>query len=306
MTVSMTCPACGRSNFKLTEHNGFAYCFNCGYKESDDNSTTDKIAPSENIDTFRALYKEAAQYYHSCLQEAHRQYLNKRGITDETISARMIGYCPKDVHMLYKHHLSDDSGMTFRSRPTLADRIVFPYQFGDMIIDLRGRMLAGSGEKYKSLMKSSMYRGAMFAYNVDMHDDTIVVTEGEIKAIIPAQYGIAVHGLPGILSSRMIARKPYKKAIIVLDSQRDMREIHRAIRRLARRVDNPHVSILPLHGKEKQDIDSYILEHGIDAFKRLLHHSLDFDRWEEIHGYKETDKNTKILTSRQGRGFKGI
>lgn len=289
-TISQSCPQCNGSNFKLTEHNGFAYCFNCGYTERDD-TPVEAITESEHIDTYRQLYKEAAQYYHSCLQEAHRKYLNERGITDKTIEERKIGYCPKDNTLLYKHHLSDDSGMTSYGKPTLANRIVFPYQFGEMIIDLRGRIFKSDGEKYKSLTKTARYRGAMFAYNIDMHDNTIIITEGEIKSIIPAQYGYAVHGLPGILSNRLVARKPYQKAIIMLDSQKDMREIHRAIRRIAKRVVNPHVAILQLRGKEKQDIDSYINDYGIGAFDVLIRNALEYDRWERIHGYA-VDKRT--------------
>lgn len=283
-TIRQSCPQCNRDNFKITEHNGFGYCFNCGYKEND-NRPIESIQESEHIDTYRLLYKEAAQYYHSCLQEAHRCYLNERGITDTTIQERQIGYCPKDMTLLYRHHFADDSGMTSYGKPTLANRIVFPYMFGDMIVDLRGRIVGSEGEKYKSLTKTAKYRGAMFAYNIDMHDDTIIIAEGEIKSIIPAQYGYAVHGLPGILSNRVIARKPYKKAIIMLDSQKNMREIHRAIQRIAKRVINPFVATLDLRKKDKQDIDSYINDYGIGAFDVLIRNALEYDRWERIHGY---------------------
>lgn len=281
------CPECSGDNFYVTPSNGVGYCFNCAYAERDGSRTREKPVQSPHVDIYRELYSEVARYYHSCLQPEHVVYLHERGITDDTIQRMKIGYCPTDIHLLYKHPLSDDSGLTLNAKPALAGRIVFPYFLHDMIVDLRGRQYdIDSDKKYLSLYKSSVYRGANFAYNVNTTADDIIITEGEIKAIVPSQEGYAVHGLPGILSRRITAIKPYKRAIALFDNQKQhIKDVHRAIMRLASRIDNMYVATLPLRGDDKQDIDSYILKYGIGAFQTVIRNAIDIEGWKNLHGY---------------------
>ena len=281
MSYKTTCPNCGKGNFYVTEENGMKYCFNCTYVEKDGAIEQTKVR-SEHIDSIRNYYNELVEYYHSCLDTEHVTFLHNRGITDDTIQRLKIGYCPNSAHVLYTHPLAKESGMSIKNEPFLADRIVFPYWFDNQVTDIRGRSLVLQGaEKYKSPFHSAYFRGADYAYNVKtISEKTIVVTEGEIKSILPEQHGLPTKGLPGMNANRMIAVAPFQKVVICFDNQRHKRaDLIRAIKRLAQRIPNVFIATLPLRGKDKQDIDSYILSYGVDAYKQVIAAAMPYDRW---------------------------
>ena len=282
MSYKTLCPQCGKSNFYVTEHNGTKYCFNCAYLEKDGDYEDVKVR-SENIEGIREYYRELTEYYHSCLEPKHRIFLNERGITDTTIERLKIGYCPNSSHVLYTHPLGKESGLVLSTKePFLSDRVIFPYWFDNQVTDMRGRSLVLHGaEKYKSPFHSAYFRGADYAYNISTTPEkTIVITEGEIKSILPEQEGLPTKGLPGMNANRQITVSPFKNMVICFDNQRHKRiELIRAIKRIAQRIPNVKIATLPLRGKEKQDIDSYILNYGIDAYKQVISAALPYDVW---------------------------
>lgn len=276
--MKIPCPQCGKGNFYVTEKLG--YCFNCTYTERFTQEVVARVR-SKHIPEIRKLYGELAQYYHSCLDTPQRQYLHERGMTDATIDALKIGYCPVGMSIYNKHPLAEEAGIgTFGAH--LADRIIFPYMLHGNVTDLRGRLWRGDGAKYISLKNSSYFRGADFSYLVDITADDVIITEGEIKAILPYQYGMAAHALPGMNSYREPAIAATKRQIIIFDTQKDarlQRHVNQAVHNLAHRLDNPYVAFLPLRGKDKQDIDSYILDYGIEAFSIVAKNALEYKEW---------------------------
>jgi hypothetical protein len=287
MSYKTTCSECQSNNFYVTEHNGLGYCFSCGYTERTKEQVQEKESP--HVDAYRLLYKQAAHYYHSCLSTEHRNYLYERGLTDSTIQKQMIGYVPFDSQPWDILPIAEDAGLSRQHKPFLAGRIVFPYFLGDSVVDIRGRAFYDQPEKYLSLYRSGTYRGASVCYNIDTHADTLVIAEGEMKALVPSQEirEYAFHSLPGILSNRMISTKQYKRAIILFDNQvQHIKEVHKAIMKLAKRIHNPYVATLPLRKEKKQDIDSYMLRYGIQALKTVLNNAGTFTDWSRLHGYR--------------------
>lgn len=280
MNYKTTCPNCGKSNLWVTESNGKRFCFNCSYFERNNNSEV-VLVRSPNLLSIRELYTEIAQYYHSCLDTPQLKYLEERGIAEQTVKDLLIGYCPQKNHVLYIGELAKDAGIGYDGNPFLGNRIIFPYWYDGMITDMRGRLFSGEGDTYKSPFHSAYYRGADYSYNDKLSiTEEVIITEGEIKPIVPSQNGLDVRALPGIRSNRLITLHPKQKSIICFDNQRNnRRELLNAIKQLANKLQNVYVATLPLFGEIKQDIDGFILKYGFDAFMKVIKAALPFDTW---------------------------
>lgn len=291
MGYKTTCPnpACHGHNFYITEHNKFGYCFNCGYYEKGDSAYTNTPKEmSPNVDKIRALYTQAAKYYHSSLDGEAYTYLYNRGFTDDTIQELLIGYCPSGHSPLYNDPITKDAGLAHHDKTAfLADRITFPYFNEDGVVtDIRGRSMNPLEEtKYKSLLGSSYYRGAIYPYNYQFHtQNKILITEGEIKADIAYQYGYPTLALPGMTAWRqgleVLNTNTSQERILIFDNQKYRYiQVCAAIIKAAKRIKNIKIATLPLMGKNKQDIDGFILAYGKKAFETIVQGALPFNQW---------------------------
>lgn len=292
-----TCPRCGGHNFYVTTKNGLGYCFNCSYYQR--LSATYPVQTSPKLlREIREFYTEIAHYYHSCLDTRCIQWLHQRGITDEMIDRFMIGYVPASNHVLYTTSIAELAGIAVQKRPFLADRIVFPYFRAGLVYDLRGRSLRNEERKYLSPRHSSSLRGATIAYNADVLEqkhDTVVVTEGEIKAIASCQAGIQAVAFPGIRSYRDLFFSSTQNVVICFDNQvRNHHHVYQAIIDIANTIlsftRNVFVALLPLaggsswFGYEKMDIDQYILLSGASAYRDVIANAIPYLKFLRIAG----------------------
>jgi hypothetical protein len=276
--MKTTCPECGKHNFYVA--NGFGYCFNCFYKQNIDGSAVQDRVRSDYIEDIRALYKELAYYYHSCLSTSHRKYLLDRGITDDDITRLKIGYCPNSFHIAYKSHIAKEAGI-FNKVPHLEGRIIFPYWYYDEITNLQGRAYdcTDISRKYLLPFHSSYYRGADYAFTskIEYKGSLCVITEGPIKAILSARL-FETYGLAGTNSLTKIPY-PYEQYVLCFDNQRKNRkQLIYAIRRAADNYGSK-VATLPLYGKDKQDIDSFILDYGLEEYRKIIEQAIDIEQW---------------------------
>lgn len=278
---------CGKHAFYVTPHNGFSYCFVCNHKEQEGETTQEEQKPSEHVAEIRALYKQAAQYYHSALTPEAYRFLQSRGFSDTTIQDRQIGYCPVGTMPFYKHVHAKEAGLaTADNQAFLAHRITFPYFFSaDTIVDIRARTMDNDEElRYKSPFGNASFRGAIYPYNYHLKKQrTIIITEGEIKADISTQYGFPAMALPGISTWRKgFKQRADTTYILLYDSQKNMQHVRRAIRTIAQKIDDVRIATLPLMGQDKMDIDSFILRFGISAYRTVVHSALDFTTWNQL------------------------
>ena len=285
MNYKTTCPKCGGNDFYVTPSNGVGYCFHCTYFEREGE---EKVAVQKlhyTVEALRTLYKKLAEYYHSCITPEVRMYLNSRGYDDNTISTLKLGFIPDEVLKSVDPVLGKDSGLYSNGKAVLGNRIAFPYIVKDMVVDIRGRAIDKNDPiRYKSPMGTASVRGADYPYNYADITEDHVITEGEIKAGLATQAGVKCVALPGIVSWRPMVKQSVKQTII-FDTTRNKstREItFRAIDKLASKLYNPYVVVLPLGNDDKMDIDAFILKRGEEEFRTIVNNALPYDEWARI------------------------
>lgn len=284
----MSCPKCGGNSYVYTHDIEFGYCFLCTYKEYKGNVTHQEKVRSEYVDEIRNYYKQLAHYYHKSLTKQALTFLHQRGFTNDTIERFLIGYCPQESSPLYRDQIAVEAGigLPHDSTSVLAGRITFPYFFNDdTIVDIRGRSLdPDEAIKYKSPYHSSYYRAADYLYNNHLSNaDTIIVTEGEIKADISTQSGFTTLAMPGINSIKKFLQRENQKVIIVFDSQRKNQQfVNQAIKKVSKEFNDPYIGTLPLLNKDKQDIDGFILAYGIQMYADVIYNALPYQTWKTL------------------------
>jgi DNA primase len=285
MSYKTTCPKCGGNDFYVTPSNGVGYCFHCTYFEREGEEKTAVQSISCSVETLRAFYTKLADYYHSCITPEVRTYLHSRGYDDGTIQLLKLGYIPDEPLKQVDPTLGKDSGLYVHGKAVLGNRVSFPYIVKNIVVDIRGRALDKNDPiRYKSPIGTASVRGADYGYNHTDASEDHVITEGEIKAGIASQAGVKCVALPGIVSWRPMLKQTVKQTIIFDSTRnRNTREItFRAIDKLAVRLYNPYVAVLPLGSEDKMDIDSFILKRGEQELKTIVNNALPYDEWARI------------------------
>ena len=283
MAEYLPCPACGGDRLYYTPHNDLKFCFHCGHTER--NGQGKLPVRYYDIPAIRQIYTELAHWYHSCLDTPQLEYLTRRGVSEQEVKEYKIGYVPPYAHVLYQSITAQEAGIaTAQYKPFLAERIVFPYWVEGICTDMRGRAVGDHSIRYLACKGGGYYRGADYPYNYcALSADTVVITEGELKCIA----GNKVYpcgSLPGIMSMRPQLRQRTDQTFVVcFDSQiQNTLQVHSAIHRLASMFINLKVATLPLKGKEKQDIDSFILDYGKEAYQVVIDRALPYTTWKEL------------------------
>lgn len=297
------CPGCGGNDLWVTLENRSSYCWECGvsyYIVRSEQETFPQYKPQKSFDTkpIRALYSEAAEYYHSCISKDHEEFLKKRGITQEAINFFKIGFCPPGVSKMYLSDTAKEAGLAdSKGRPWLADRIIFPYIADGEVTDLRGRTVMGEEPKYKSLYHRSEQRGALYPFNYDsamrkaQQTKKLIITEGEIKAVVADQFDFPIMALPGMLSYRpALVAQPGVQLIVVFDNDADPDNrirIDRAIARLSTRIPGFSVVTLPLLGQRKMDIDTYIVmcDDNAARFRHYVDNAIEYSMYKRLRNF---------------------
>ncbi len=292
-----TCPACGGHNFYVTPHNGLGYCFNCAFVRRGEERQQKPLVRSNDRDGIRSLYTQYARWCHAQLRDEHYAYLAARGLTKETVDRYLIGYCPPKLFTPLLSKEAYQSGLITKDRkPFLAGRLVIPYftPRGD-VADMRGRLyderIAVSPTiKYLSPYGSAFFRWADIPYNVvALEHQSVVITEGEFKALASQQAGVPAVAIPGIRSLRRgLIVRPFTDVVICFDHQREhMSDIIRATIALAQHVRmygaQVRVATLPLgDDDDKMDIDMFITRYGADSYRAIIAQAPSYDVWRRL------------------------
>lgn len=300
------CPSCVGKDLWFTPENGTAFCWECGTSYKVVRSLDDvdeRPARQFNLKPFntvaiRATYAEAAHYYHSCISKEHETFLLRRGISQESINFFKIGFCPASGAPMYLTETAKEAGLAdSKGDPWLAGRIVFPYIADNEITDLRGRTITDEDPKYKSLYHRSEQRGALYPYNYDaalnraFDTKVLILTEGEIKAVVADRLGFAIMALPGMMSYRPgLVAQPGIKTVVIFDNaadQGDKIRIDRAIAKMTTRLHTFSVVTLPLLGEQKMDIDTYLLHNkgGKDRFQHYVDNAIEYKLYKRLRSF---------------------
>lgn len=247
---------------------------------------------------FRRLYDD------DTLGQRARQYVQDRGITDETASRFGLGWAPAQWDTLAKAAHSQAKDITVLAELGLVmerdhggyydrfrERLMFPVRDAmGSIIAFGGRTLGDDPAKYLNSPESSVFSKGRGLYGIDVAKDAIVrsrtavVVEGYTDCIMAHQCGVenvvatlgtaftADHG-------RMLSRYA-QRLVLVFDSDgAGQKAAERALEILfAQRLDVCLVSL-----PAGQDPCDFLLAQGKEAFEQLLQQAPDAlaYKWEQ-------------------------
>jgi hypothetical protein len=190
--------------------------------------------------------------------------------------------------------LTRDREGVLRTHWNLCGALVIPYAAKGEIVDLRTRTFPGKG--YRSLAGGYVERGAtsLFGWDDLAGADTVIISEGEFKALIalqayhdgqlsapalnhpglsylhldwPAQ--LRERGVRSVVLAYDSQPRPIKEGIVQISPEERYTLVHG--QRFAEAGLQVRVLRLPLHnGSDKADLDAYALQHGLPALQRLL------------------------------------
>ncbi len=293
------CLDCGGHNLYYTSDNGLCHCFNCSVSYKVSGTVIKRDTKPKDIDAIRAYYAELSHFYQGCIDKDIRNYLFKRGINDAAIDEYQIGFCPSSALSLYKHPIAVDAGIaTTHGNPSLADRIVLPYLVDMQVSDMRGRATKQDQDpKYKSLFGSSESRGAYYLYNWERavqkarEKKFMIITEGEIKALVADIYGFPCVALPGMAAWRRgFVPESDWRVITIFDATLDRSAqylVDRALARIHDHIPTMSVGVLPLLGEAKQDLDSFLLHRkgGQDRLQRIVDTAVSYKEYARLRAF---------------------
>lgn len=271
---------------------------------------------AKHIPQYRRLYALVASWAEQQLASPWNPeplaYLRERGFDDEQRSWARLGYALRDPASLIEIisrqapallPYAEEAGLLVRRSDgelethwNLRGRIVIPYQFRGVIVDLRTRRFPGHG--YTSLAGGYTWRGAVtpLCWDEACGSEIVIITEGELKALavtaafrrglVPAP----ALGHPGINYFRPewaadLVRHGTRIAILAYDARatrpRDDRGVEQLApeelwtfrhgQTLAAAGLQTLVLNLPLAPRaQKEDLDGFMLRAGPQALAKLL------------------------------------
>ena len=237
------------------------------------------------------IHKAALQFFQEALRETPeaRQYVQKRGISQESLEEFKLGYAPRQKQALYGYlkSLGFDKEDILRAGlskvsdshiiDTFRDRLIFP------IINIRGEPVAFGGRiiredaygpKYINspdtmlFNKSKELFGLYQARQEISQKDYVILVEGYLDVITAHQSGFknTVAPLGTSLTEGQLRKigNLTKKVLVVFDSdEAGIKASKRALSLIYQNNMTGKVMLL----EKGSDPDTFIKEHGPEAFK---------------------------------------
>jgi DNA primase len=268
---------------------------------------------AEQGESLHEILLRAAQHYRNQLKDAPQAiaYLKKRGLSGDIAKRFGIGYVPDEWQNLAAAFSDYDGPMLAtaglvkskedgKRYDVFRNRIMFP------IVDVRGNVIGfggrvlGDGEpKYLNSPETPVFEkgrelyGLYQARRAIRDAGRVVVVEGYMDVVALAQAGVeyAVATL-GTATTPLHVQKLLRQAdeiVFCFDGDdAGRRAAWRALENsLAQLQDGKQVKFLFL--PEGEDPDTYVRQHGKDAFEALLAHAVPLSRFllEELAGRVE-------------------
>lgn len=274
-----------------------------------------KVAP-DLYDVMQA----ATRYYREQLKQSPRaiDYLKRRGLSGEIAARFGIGYAPEAWQNLngitanYQDSSLVETGLVIvgdagKRYDRFRDRIMFPIvNARGQVIGFGGRILDSGEPKYLNSPETVLFEKGHELYGLFQAQKTIrssqqvVVVEGYMDVVALAQ-----HGVEYAVATLGTATTPYhvqkllrlaEQVVFCFDGDAaGQRAAWRALENcLPQLVDGRRIGFLFL--PKEHDPDSYIREHGTEAFEQLLHDSLP------LSGYLLRELSAQVdLRTQEGR-----
>jgi len=252
--------------------------------------------------TLLTIVAEAAEYFQKELAapagSTAREYLRKRGVSDEVIKEFALGYVRPEWDGLLKHlkqrnytpaqieraglvvKRSEGEGYYDRFR----GRIIFPIRdMTGQVIAFGGRVMDDALPKYLNSSETALYSKSNVLYGLDMAKDHgrkqgyFIIVEGYLDAIACHQYGIrnAVATLGTALTDGhlRLMRRFADKLVLIFDP--DPAGVKASLRGFDLFVSSSmKVNVVSLPGGD--DPDTFLQKQGQEAFAARLRESSKF------------------------------
>lgn len=309
-------------SFTVYPENGSFYCFGCGVG----GDVFTFISLAENLDYMEAVRllaqragvnlpedgfddslaklksrileanREAARFYYAYLCSPGgnwaKEYLNGRGLTDQTIKHFGLGAAPDAWDGLIKHLRAkgfneselEAANLISKGRnggyyDRFRNRVMFP------VIDLRGNVVAFSGRarpgddaqaaKYVNTSDTLVYKKSNHIYGLNFAKahcaDRVVLVEGNMDVVSLHQAGIqnavAALGTAFGETQAVLLSRYAKEIVLTLDADAAGQK---AVKRALETLKNSNINIRVLVLPDGKDPDEFIKKHGAGRFKALL------------------------------------
>ena len=312
-------------SFAVNENEQYYHCFGCGasgdlisfvqkYENMDFVTACRTLAQEYGIelpeytqdksielkrkkaDRLRALLKDAAKYYYTVLRSEKGtpavEYLKRRKLDDETITAFGLGYSPGWRDIIF--HLKDkgytyeemyEAGVAGKKDSSYYDfynrRLIFPLinVFGD-VVGFSARILEDKNfAKYVNTPQTLLFDKSRCVYGINLVKkykqqnplNEIIIVEGQVDVISLYKNGVknavACLGTALTASHAKELKKLTDKIVVCFDGDgAGMKATLRSIETLVANDLNVYVATIP----NKQDPDEFINQHGKDKFIELV------------------------------------
>lgn len=275
----------------------------------------DEIQQKDELDRLRAANAAAAQHYYHVLMEAAqgepaRKYLEKRGVTRESMAAFQLGYATDEWHILEEvlkraHFSPQDiltAGLAVRSDSgnvydRFRGRLMFPIRdIQGHVIGFGGRVLDAAMPKYMNTPDTPLFDKGSVLYGIDLAREsirssgTVIIVEGYMDVIIPHQYGVtnvvACMGTALTEAHLRILKRMTKRLILALDPDTaGMHAVEKGVETAQQSLDRRVIPVPTATGLiryEEQlaaEIRILMLPEGLDPDELI---SRDRARWDQL------------------------
>ena len=265
------------------------------------------------------IYDVSSKLYINNLSTSYgvsaKEYLHKRGITDELIKEFDIGLSLKErdllTRLLVKKNFSEkdmlDSGLIVRNDYGLSDiyinRIMFPlYDVSGKIVGYSGRIYNGEDtSKYINTRETAIFKKGEMLYNYHRAKEScrkknvVIITEGFMDVIRLHSVGItnvvAAMGTAFTKDHVKLIRKLARDVILCFDGDEAGAHATLSCSDLLLQYNiTPKIVRLP----ENLDPDEYILKYGKDRFNDLLDNPINILDFKLSYFKNNKDLNSSV------------
>jgi len=246
----------------------------------------------QKIENIRDALSGASDFYMRKLRDSGpaTAYLEKRGISAESINLFKIGYAPQGWDNLLQHlrhrgcadSIIKEAGLAVSGEKGIYDmfrhRIMFPITSGSgNVLAFGGRALDDSLPKYINSPETAVYKKSDTLFGLSAAKEeirrlgTVLIVEGYMDVVLCRQFGFnnVVAPLGTALTPGHIQKlRPLAgRAVLVFDGDAAGRSAaKRTLPLICRNNYKASVLVLP----DNEDPDSYLRKHGSPAFRAMI------------------------------------
>jgi DNA primase len=265
--------------------------------------TPEEAARKERETDLYGAMEKAMEFYRTELKKSARaiEYLKGRGLTGEIAARFRIGYAPDDwqgLQAIFEKYddkalvecglvIANDEGKRY---DRFRDRVMFPILSSrGAVIGFGGRVLGDGEPKYLNSPETPLFEKGREVYGLVQARDAIrtagrvLVVEGYMDVVALAQFGVeyAVAAL-GTATTPIHVTKLLKLAdelVFCFDGDAAGRKAAWRALEVCLPLAPDHKPVRFLFLPDGEDPDTYIRQHGKDAFEKLVREAQPLSRF---------------------------